>query len=111
MFKRTLIIVAACLVTVANVAAQAPAPEQPVVAPAAAQATHNCVKPPQPGRLATKSHRKLFDEESKKYRGCLQDYVTAQSELVKQHAERANAAIKEFNDYVAEMNKLAEAAK
>lgn len=99
MFKRILILVSSGFATVAL--AQAPAAPTP-----AGQPKHNCVKPEEPSRLATKNQFKFFDGQSKKYRECLQDFVKAQGELVKLHSDAGNSAVKEFNDYVTEINKL-----
>ena len=102
MFKRIVILVSSGFATVAL--AQAPASPPPAATPAG-QPKHNCVKPEEPSRLGTKNQFKFFDGQSKKYRECLQDFVKAQAELVKLHSDDGNSAVKEFNDYVTEMNK------
>jgi hypothetical protein len=67
--------------------------------------THACIKPDTPGPLASKNQLKIFANDQKTYRDCLQDFVKAQSALSKLHMEAANAAIKEHNDYVAASSK------
>jgi hypothetical protein len=84
--------------------AQTPAPQAAPAATAAAPA-HNCVRPEEPGNLGTKSQFSAFNRDAKAYRECLQAFVKAQGALVKHHEEIGNNAVKEYNDYVTEMNK------
>ncbi len=95
----------------ANIAAQAPTPPAPAAASAASTAarpTHKCMKPEQPGRLASNNQLKSFNNDAKLYRECLQAFVNAQAELVKFHTEIGNSAVKEYNDYVTEHTKKKE---
>ncbi len=80
---------------------------------AAARPAPNCVKPEQPGRLATNNQFKTFGTEVNAYRDCMQAFAKAQGDLAKLHAEIGNSAIKEYNDYILELNKTKdeEAAK
>ncbi|MCY7388565.1 MAG: hypothetical protein LH481_10955 [Burkholderiales bacterium] len=78
---------------------------------------HSCVKPGEsPGRLATANQMKSFNADVKTYLDCLQafvksqgDVVKAQTELMKVQTEIGNNAVKEHNDYVAELSKKQEA--
>ena len=101
----------------ATVAAPAFA-QTPVVAPSTAASVAprpapNCVKPEQPGRLATNNQFKTFGSEVNAYRDCMQAFAKTQGDLAKLHAEIGNSAIKEYNDYILELNKTKdeEAAK
>ena len=92
--------------------AQVPAPQPPHAATASARPTHNCVKPEQPGRRATDSKIKAFDDDLNTYRDCMQafakaqgDLAKAQSDLAKLHTEIGNGAIIEYNQYITELNK------
>lgn len=102
-----------CIFVLAAFAAAAFA--QTTAAPplAAARAVPNCTKPEQPGRLATNNQFKTFGSEVNAYRDCMQAFAKAQGDLAKLHAEIGNSAIKEYNDYILELNKTKdeEAAK
>jgi hypothetical protein len=102
MYKRIVIALSASLAAFAF--AQTPAPQAAPAATAAAPA-HNCVRPEEPGNLGTKSQFSAFNRDVKSYRECLQAFVKAQAALVKHHEELGNNAVKEYNDYVTEMNK------
>lgn len=102
MLKRIVVFIASGVTSVAfgqTPAVQLPAPT------ASARPAHNCVRPEQPGRLATNNQFKVFDKDEKTYRECLQVFVKAQAELVKLHSELGNSAVKEYNDYVTEIKK------
>ncbi len=98
MFKRLVIVLSVGFTAIA--AAQTPA-----AVPATARPGHTCMKPDQPGRLATKNQLKTFDRDAKLFRECLQAFVKAQTELVKLHSDIGNSAVKEYNDYVTELSK------
>ena len=102
MLKRCVIFIVSAVTTIAfgqTPAVQSPAPT------ATARAAHNCVRPEQPGRLATNNQLKVFDKDERAYRECLQAFVKAQADLVKLHSELGNGAVKEYNDYVTEVKK------
>ena len=73
--------------------------------PAPAKATHNCVKPEHPGPYAREPQLKAFTRSAETYKSCMQKFVVDQQEIAKAAAETGNAAVKEFNDFVAELNK------
>lgn len=93
---RTLLIPLLAFSAIASAEAPTPAPSLP---------KHTCVKPDTQGRLASKNQLKIFANDQKTFRDCLQDFVKAQSALSKLHMDAANAAIKEHNDYVAASGK------
>jgi hypothetical protein len=73
--------------------------------PAPAKATHNCVKPEHPGPFARERQLKAFTGNVETYKSCMQKFVANQQEAAKAAIEAGNAAVKEFNDFVAELNK------
>ena len=77
--------------------------------PAPAKAAHNCVKPELLGPSPREAQRKAFVRNLEAYKSCIQKFVADQQEAAKAALEAGNAAVKEFNDFVAELNK--EAAK
>jgi hypothetical protein len=107
MLKRIVMFLSASSAT-AFAFAQAPVGQSPASPAASVRPAHNCVRPEQPGRLATNNQFKVFDKDEKAYRECLQTFVKAQAELVKLHAELGNSAVKEYNDYVTELKKKRE---
>ena len=102
MYKRIAILVSSAFAALAIAQTAAAQSSAPVATPAPA---HNCVRPEEPGKLATSSQFKAFNSDVKTYRECLQAFVKAQAALVKRHEEIGNDAVKEYNDFVTEMNK------
>lgn len=115
MFHRSsiFVLITLCSATVAVTAfAQVPAAQPPLVDTASARPIHNCVKPEPPGRRAPDSKIKAFGDDLDTYRDCMQAFAKAQgdlaktqSDLAKLHTEIGNSAIKEYNEYVTELNK------
>ena len=103
MFNRSCIFVLAAFAVSAF--AQTPAAAPPAAASVAPRAAPNCAKPTEPGRLATNNQLKTFGTEVNAYRDCMQAFAKAQGDLAKLHAEIGNNAIKEYNDYILELNK------
>lgn len=73
--------------------------------PAPAKATHNCVKPEHPGPFAREPQLKAFTRNVETYKSCVQKFAADQQEAAKAAFEAGNAAVKEFNDFIAELNK------
>ncbi len=73
--------------------------------PAPAKATHNCVKPEHPGPFAREPQLKAFTRNVETYKSCMQKFAADQQEAAKAALEAGNAAVKEFNDFIAELNK------
>lgn len=103
MYKRIAILVSSAFAALAM--AQVPAAQSPAPAATPARAAHGCVRPEEPGKLGTNSQFKAFNNDVKTYRECLQAFVKAQAALVKRYEEIGNDAVKEYNDFVTEMNK------
>jgi hypothetical protein len=82
--------------------AQAPAP----ATPAPATPKHKCEKPEYPGRLAPDRRIKQFNTDLNTFKDCLQKFAADQKAISQIHVDAANAAITEYNDYIAELNKL-----
>jgi hypothetical protein len=81
----------------AAAAAQQPAPAKP---------THNCVKPEILGPFAREPQQfKAFARSVETYKSCMQKFAADQQEAAKASIEAGNAAVKEFNDFIAELNK------
>ncbi len=92
------------------VIARTPAIQPPVAMSTDLKTEHHCAKSEQPGRLATNHQLKTFGNEVNAYRDCMQAFAKAQGELAKQHTEIGNSAIREYNDYILELNKNKKAA-
>ena len=73
--------------------------------PAPAKPAHNCVKPEHPGPSPREQQRKAFARNVDTYKSCMQKFAADQQEAAKAALEAGNAAVKEFNDFIAELNK------
>ena len=74
--------------------------------PAPAKPAHNCVKPEPLGTFAREPHQfKAFTRGVETYKHCMQKFAADQQEAAKVALEAGNAAVKEFNDFIAELNK------
>ncbi|MBL8513654.1 MAG: hypothetical protein JNJ55_06655 [Betaproteobacteria bacterium] len=82
--------------------AQTPAP----ASPGPATPKHKCEKPEYPGRLAPDRRIKQFNTDLNAFKDCLQKFAADQKAISQVHVDAANAAITEYNDYIAELNKL-----
>lgn len=89
--------------------AQAPAakPAAPAAAPPAA-AKHGCKQPEYPGRLAPERVFKEFNADMVTYKDCLQKYTADQRAQAHVYIDAGNAAVAEYNEFVASINKLLE---
>lgn len=79
---------------------EAPAaqPSEPAPAPPA------CVKPDTSVSVSKKEDAEAFNLKTSTYRNCIQAYLSAQKADAEQHAAAANAAIRDFNAFSAELN-------
>jgi len=81
-------------------------------APADSLAGPNCTQPPLPGAAAASNEATRiakpkgndFNAQLQAYQVCMKAYVDAQSALSKQHIAAANAAVKQLNDFAAQVN-------
>ena len=78
---------------------------------------HNCVQPPVPGKFASEHALMEINKKTAIYKECINKFAQAQQEISKTSVEvaKANAAhdageaaMKEFNDYIALRNKKSE---
>lgn len=109
--KRFLILLSASWLGAGAALAQQPSePAAPAAAPAAIQvAPPKCEpKPEWPGRLASNHRQRLFNNELKAYKDCMNTYLDEQKARMKAHQEAANAAITEHNEV---MQKISDAQK
>ena len=72
--------------------------------PAPAKPAHNCVQPEHPGPYAREPQLKAFTRSVEAYKTCLQKFAADQQEVAKAAVTAGNAAVKEFNEYAAELN-------
>ncbi|PRC94186.1 hypothetical protein [Solimicrobium silvestre] len=72
-------------------------------------AMHNCKQPPVPGKFASATQLKEIDKNTRTYKACMMKFADEQQEISKNATEvaaankahdAAEAAIKEFNDYM-----------
>ena len=80
-------------------------------------AKHDCVQPPVPGKFASDHAVKEINKKTAIYKECINKFAQAQQEISKNATDiaKANAAhdageaaMKEFNDYIARRNKVGE---
>jgi len=69
--------------------------------------SHECLRPVWPSDLASQSEVEKYNKEVEAYRNCIQQFVKEQHEVILRHQEAiqrhtgaAEAAIKEWNDFV-----------
>jgi hypothetical protein len=67
-------------------------------------ASNTCKKPLLPSKLRKADDTSDFQEKVDTYHACIKTYADLQGELAKKHVAAANAAIKELNDFVSEVN-------
>ena len=94
---------AAALIAIGAFAQQpAPAPEAGTstvtVAPPA------CVKPEFPGPFSDQRRFDRFNKESKNYADCIKKYIAETKAVSDANVAAGNNAIKEFNDFIAEVD-------
>lgn len=85
----------------------APATAAPATVPPAA-AKHGCKQPEYPGRLAPERVFKEFNADMVTYKDCLQKYTADQRAQAQVYIDAGNAAVAEYNEFVASINKLLE---
>lgn len=61
---------------------------------------HSCKRPEKPADTADTATQRTFRREVDGYRECLMSYGEDMRAAAKAHMDAGNAAIKEFNDYV-----------
>ncbi len=108
--KTILILLLSTLVCVSAFAQDA----KPTVASATAPVTttsmalmpkHQCVSPEAPGRLASVNRQKSFNKEVDAYKNCLMQFREERNKIARTNVEAGNAAVEEFNSFIAEMKK------
>ncbi len=85
-----------------------PAVPAPAATPAPAAAKHGCKQPEYPGRLAPERVFKEFNADMVTYKDCLQKYTADQRAQAQVYIDAGNAAVAEYNEFVASINKLLE---
>jgi len=77
-------------------------------------AKHNCVQPDVPGKFASETRLKEINKKTALYKACINKFAAEQQEISAKATDVATAnaahdageaAIKEFNDYIALRNK------
>jgi len=90
--------------------ASKPAAATPPAAAAAPATTakHGCKQPEYPGRLAPERVFKEFNADMVSYKDCLQKFTVDQRAQAQTYIDAGNAAVAEYNEFVASINKLLE---
>jgi hypothetical protein len=83
-------------------------PAMPAAQPAAAATKHGCKQPEYPGRLAPERVFKEFNADMVTYKDCLQKFTVDQRAQAQVYIDAGNAAVAEYNEFVASINKLLE---
>lgn len=91
----------------AGTAAKPAAATVPAAAPAST-AKHGCKQPEYPGRLAPERVFKEFNADMVSYKDCLQKFTADQRAQAQTYIDAGNAAVAEYNEFVASINKLLE---
>ena len=92
-------VVAASLTAISVFAQQAePAPNVPPVPPP------TCTKPEFPGPFSDQRRFERFNKDSKNYADCIKKYIAETKAVSDANVAAGNNAIKEFNDFIAEVD-------
>jgi nucleoid-associated protein YgaU len=96
--------------TVAAPAASAAVVTPAKVEPAKVEAVlaapkHKCAQPVALEKISSDTEQKNFVKEVDAYRDCLIAFRNDMNKLAKAHVDAGNAAVEEFNTYVASLNK------
>jgi len=85
--------------------AQQPAPESAATGtPAITVAPPTCVKPEFPGPFSDQRRFERFNKDSKNYADCIKKYIAETKAVSDANIAAGNSAIKEFNDFIAEVD-------
>ncbi len=98
----TVTAIAAALM-VASAFAQQPAPEA-ASASTVTVAPPTCVKPEFPGPFSDQRRFDRFNKESKSYADCIKKYIAETKAVSDANIAAGNAAIKDFNAYIEEVD-------
>ncbi len=77
----------------------------PTAVAAPSIAKHACTSPEVPGRLASVNRQKSFNKEVEAYKNCLMQFRDERNKIARANVEAGNAAVEEFNVFIAEMKK------
>lgn len=77
--------------------------QQPAAPPTPAAPQNTCVKPEFPGAFADSRRFDRFNKEYKVYSDCIKKYVDETKAIADAAVEAGNKAIKEFNEFSAEL--------
>ena len=71
---------------------------------AAAQPEHSCYQPEVPVDIVEAEEKEAFMEDARAYVDCMREFFDEQAELSREHAEAANAAKEEMEEFAALIN-------
>jgi hypothetical protein len=91
--------------------AQKPADPAPAGTSAITVPPSNCAKPEFPGPFSDQRRFDRFNKDSKGYADCIKKYVAETKAVSDANIEAGNNAIKEFNDFIAEVDARQAAVK
>jgi hypothetical protein len=99
-------VIAASLTAISVFAQQPePAPNVPPVPPP------TCTKPDFPGPFSDQRRFDRFNKDSKGYADCIKKYVAETKAVSDAYIEAGNSAIKQFNDFIADVDARQAAVK
>ena len=85
--------------------AQQPAPDPAAPGTSAITvAPPNCAKPEFPGPFSDQRRFERFNKDSKNYADCIKKYIAETKAVSDANIAAGNSAIKEFNDFIAEVD-------
>ncbi len=62
--------------------------------------SHSCSKPIKPYKFTSQWELDSFNDEVRRYKSCIEDFVEEQNEAVRKHQNAAEEAIDEWNSFV-----------
>jgi hypothetical protein len=72
--------------------------------PAPPKAAHDCTRPGHPGPDAREAQLDVYARKVETYKNCLRKFAADQQEVAKAATAAGNAAVKEYNDFITELN-------
>ncbi|MGR5382331.1 hypothetical protein [Vibrio harveyi] len=64
------------------------------------QPSHSCSKPYKPYQFNSQYEVDSFNDDVRRYQQCINDFVEEQNDAVRNHAEAAEQAINDWNNFV-----------
>ena len=63
---------------------------------------HLCFKPEKPLFMASKYHKQIYEEDVKRYKFCIRDFIREQEQMIIIHKEAIKKATNDWNEFMEE---------